>query len=127
MAVCTTRPMALSPLSQGVLSVGLSRGCYSALYWRSQRNFLQDVHHGTLAGVQGPRRGSKHRAPMVLPARGPATIIVIASHLDGTGRLSLPAGLKRYRCKAQACKRTFNDLTGTLLDGSKRSVMHWIL
>ena len=36
-------------------------------------------------------------------------------------------GLKRYRCKEHACKRTFNDLTGTLLDGSKRSVMHWIL
>src|SRR5215471_10280276 len=36
-------------------------------------------------------------------------------------------GLKRYRCKEQGCKRTFNDLTGTLLDGSKRSLMHWIL
>src|SRR5437660_5825254 len=36
-------------------------------------------------------------------------------------------GLKRYRCKEKACKRTFNDLTGTLLDGSKRSLMHWIL
>src|SRR5438132_4799954 len=36
-------------------------------------------------------------------------------------------GLKRYRCKEQACKRTFNDLTGTLLDGSKRSVLHWML
>ena len=36
-------------------------------------------------------------------------------------------GLKRYRCKEQGGKRTFNDLTGTLLDGSKRSVMHWIL
>src|SRR5687767_7375779 len=36
-------------------------------------------------------------------------------------------GLQRYRCKEQACKRTFNDLTGTLLDGSKRSVMQWIL
>ena len=34
---------------------------------------------------------------------------------------------QRYRCKEKACKRTFNDLTGTLLDGSKRSVMHWIL
>jgi hypothetical protein len=32
-------------------------------------------------------------------------------------------GLKRYRCQEQACKRTCNDLTGTLLDGSKRSVM----
>jgi transposase-like protein len=30
-------------------------------------------------------------------------------------------GLKRYRCQEKACKRTFNDLTGTLLDGSKRS------
>jgi transposase len=36
-------------------------------------------------------------------------------------------GLKRYRCKEQGCKRTFNDLTGTLLDGSKRSMMHWML
>jgi len=36
-------------------------------------------------------------------------------------------GLKRYRCKEKGCKRTFNDLTGTLLDGSKRSVMHWML
>jgi hypothetical protein len=35
--------------------------------------------------------------------------------------------LKRYRCKENACKRTFNDLTGTLLDGSKRSGMHGIL
>jgi ISXO2 transposase-like protein len=35
--------------------------------------------------------------------------------------------LKRYRCKEQGCKRTFHDLTGTLLDGSKRSVMHWML
>jgi hypothetical protein len=29
--------------------------------------------------------------------------------------------------KEHACKRTFNDLTGTLLDSSKRSLMHWIL
>src|SRR3954471_10433963 len=36
-------------------------------------------------------------------------------------------GLKRYRCKEKGCKRTFNDLTGTLLDGSKRSLAHWIL
>src|SRR5262245_55843171 len=36
-------------------------------------------------------------------------------------------GLQRYRCKEKGCKRTFNDLTGTLLDGSKRSVVHWIL
>jgi transposase-like protein len=36
-------------------------------------------------------------------------------------------GLKRYRCKEKGCQRTFNDLTGTLLGGSKRSVMHWIL
>jgi transposase-like protein len=36
-------------------------------------------------------------------------------------------GLQRYRCKAQGCKRTFNDLTGTLLDGRKRSLAHGIL
>jgi len=34
-------------------------------------------------------------------------------------------GLKRYRCKA--CRRTFNDLTQTLLAQSKRSLAHWLL
>ena len=36
-------------------------------------------------------------------------------------------GLKRYRCKDKDCKRTFNDLTNTLLHQSKRSLSHWIL
>ncbi|MDH3601225.1 MAG: hypothetical protein OEU26_16520 [Candidatus Tectomicrobia bacterium] len=36
-------------------------------------------------------------------------------------------GLKRYRCKEKGCQRTFHDLTGTLLDCSKRSLSHWIL
>jgi len=36
-------------------------------------------------------------------------------------------GLKRYRCKEKGCKRTFNDLTATLLHRSKRSLPHWIL
>jgi hypothetical protein len=35
--------------------------------------------------------------------------------------------LRRDRCKDKGCKRTFNDLTGTLLDGSKRSLPSWIL
>ena len=43
------------------------------------------------------------------------------------GKYHAQPGLKRYRCKAKSCQRTFNDLTGTLLDGSKRSLMHWIL
>jgi hypothetical protein len=34
-------------------------------------------------------------------------------------------GLKRYRCKA--CRRTFNDLTQTLLAQSKQALSHWIL
>jgi transposase-like protein len=36
-------------------------------------------------------------------------------------------GLQRDRCKEKGCKRTFNDLTGTLLDGRKRSLRQWIL
>ena len=36
-------------------------------------------------------------------------------------------GLQRYRGQEQGCKRTVNDRTGTLLDGSKRAVMHWML
>ena len=34
-------------------------------------------------------------------------------------------GCKRYWCNG--CKRTFNDLTDTLLHQSKRSLPHWIL
>src|SRR5215831_10006030 len=50
------------------------------------------------------------------------------SHNVGAwGTYHYQPGLKRYRCKEKGCKRTFNDLTGTLLDGSKRSVMHWML
>jgi transposase-like protein len=36
-------------------------------------------------------------------------------------------GLQRYRWKEKDCNRTCNDLTGTLLDGSQRSLMHWML
>src|SRR4029450_5040901 len=36
-------------------------------------------------------------------------------------------GLQRYRCQEQDGKHTFHALTGTRLDGSKRSVMHWML
>jgi transposase-like protein len=43
------------------------------------------------------------------------------------GTYHYQTGLKRYRCKEKTCKRTFNDLTGTLLDNSKRSLPHWIL
>jgi ISXO2 transposase-like protein len=47
--------------------------------------------------------------------------------MESGGAYHYQPGLQRYRCKEKDCKRTFNDLTGTLLDGSKRSVMHWIL
>src|SRR5215831_18991305 len=50
------------------------------------------------------------------------------SHNVGSwGAYHYQPGLQRYRCKEKDYKRTFNDLTGTLLDGSKRSVMHWML
>jgi transposase-like protein len=48
-------------------------------------------------------------------------------HIGPWGTYHYQPGLKRYRCKERDCKRTFNDLTGTLLDGSKRSLAHWIL
>jgi transposase-like protein len=48
-------------------------------------------------------------------------------HVGPWGTYHYQPGLQRYRCKEQGCKRTFNDLTGTLLDGSKRSLAHWIL
>ena len=48
-------------------------------------------------------------------------------HVGPWGTYHYQPGLQRYRCKEKACKRTFNDLTGTLLDGSKRSLRHWIL
>ena len=36
-------------------------------------------------------------------------------------------GLQRYRCKAKGCKRPFQALTDTLLDGSKRSRAPFLL
>src|SRR5262249_58543020 len=48
-------------------------------------------------------------------------------HVGPWGTYHYQPGLQRYRCKAKGCKRTFNDLTGTLLDGSKRSLPHWML
>ena len=48
-------------------------------------------------------------------------------HAGPWGAYHYQPGLQRYRCKEQACKRTFNDLMGTLLDGSKRSLLYWIL
>lgn len=48
-------------------------------------------------------------------------------HVGPWGIDHAPPGLKRYRCKEPGCQRTFHALTGTLLDGRKRSVMHWML
>ena len=48
-------------------------------------------------------------------------------HVGPWGAYHYQPGLQRYRCKEQGCKRTFHALTGTLLDGSKRSVMHGML
>ena len=41
------------------------------------------------------------------------------------GHVPLPTRCKRYWCNG--CKRTFNDLTNTLLHQSKRSLAYWIL
>jgi transposase-like protein len=48
------------------------------------------------------------------------------SHDGGPwGNYHYRPGLKRYWC--HGCRRTFNDLTHTLLAQSKRSLAHWIL
>ena len=45
--------------------------------------------------------------------------------VDPWGTYHYRPGCKRYWC--HGCKRTFNDLTHTLLHRSKRSLPHWIL
>src|SRR6266853_3434911 len=45
--------------------------------------------------------------------------------VDPWGTYHYRPGGKRYGC--HGCKRTFNDLTNTLLHQSKRSLPHWIL
>ena len=45
--------------------------------------------------------------------------------VDPWGTYHYRPGCKRYWCNG--CKRTFNDLTNTLLHQSKRSLAHWIL
>src|SRR5687767_14065275 len=46
-------------------------------------------------------------------------------HIGRWGTYQYRPGCKRYWC--HSCKRTFNDLTQTLLHRSKRSLPHWIL
>src|SRR6266702_851515 len=45
--------------------------------------------------------------------------------VDPWGTYHYRPGCKRYWCNG--CKRTFNDLTHTLLHQSKRSLPHWML
>jgi transposase-like protein len=45
--------------------------------------------------------------------------------VDPWGSYHYRPGLKRYWCNG--CRRTFNDLTNTLLSQSRRSLAHWIL
>ena len=45
--------------------------------------------------------------------------------VDPWGQYHYRPGCKRYWCNG--CKRTFNDLTNTLLHQSKRSLAYWIL
>src|SRR2546426_5175138 len=45
--------------------------------------------------------------------------------VDPWGKYHYRPGCKRYWCNG--CKRTFNDLTDTLLHQSKRSLPHWVL
>jgi transposase-like protein len=45
--------------------------------------------------------------------------------VDPWGQYHYRPGCKRYWCNG--CKRTFNDLTATLLHRSKQSLPHWIL
>ena len=45
--------------------------------------------------------------------------------VDPWGQYHYRPGCKRYWCNG--CKRTFNDLTDTLLHQSKRSLAYWIL
>src|SRR5467141_423486 len=45
--------------------------------------------------------------------------------IDPWGTYHYRPGCKRYWCNG--CRRTFNDLTATLLHRSKRSLPHWIL
>ena len=50
----------------------------------------------------------------------------LSHHVGPGGKYHYQTGLKRYRWKEKTCTRTFNDLTGTVLDNSKRSRSHWI-
>src|SRR5262244_4645753 len=82
MAVGTIRPIALSHLSQEVLSLVISRRCRSALYGCWLHNFLPEVSHGSLARAQVLSWHSQCRAWGALRARGPLTSNSILPELD---------------------------------------------
>src|SRR4029453_4347488 len=48
-----------------------------------------------------------------------------SNEVDPWGQYHYRPGCQRYRC--QGCKRTFNDLTATLLHQSSRPLAYWIL
>ena len=115
--------------------------------WRELETELRDgLRHRLMAKAAGKRLlpGPKATAPALDPTGGrrlETQVMLCAGrppyplqcprcqslNVGSWGTYHAQPGLKRYRCKEKGCKRTFNDLTGTLLDGSKRSLAHWIL
>src|SRR5258706_1978271 len=80
----TIKPIALSHFLQEVLSLVISRRCHSALYWRSQRNFLPEVSPGSLARVQVHWQHSECGASRALRARGSPTSNLILHELNSS-------------------------------------------
>ena len=108
---------------------------------------------GGSGGVRS--RGAGAQMPFVFPIRSPMPVLSYVHHLfnvdqchayihtlrwkdrplqcpqcqsqdvDPWGTYHYRPGCKRYWCNG--CKRTFNDLTNTVLHQSKRSLPHWIL
>src|SRR5262249_44554049 len=78
------RPIALSHLSQELLSLVICRRCRSALYGCWVRNFLPEVSPGSLTRVQVLGRHSGCRAWGALRARGSPTSNSILPELNSS-------------------------------------------
>src|SRR4029434_5727574 len=133
MMLGTIRPIALSHLSQELLSLVISRRCRSALYGCWLHNFLPEVSPGSLARVQVLGRHSGCRAWGALRARGSPLSYSILSEfgsalmVQGLGRLEVDHQLKLRRLLHGQVRRLgpFEDLVH--IDGSAAPQVRHVL
>src|SRR2546427_13166122 len=119
----TIKPIALSHFFQEFLSLVISRRCHSALYWRSQRNFLPEVSPGALSlACKSIVSTLSAGHPRHCEREDHQTLALFYSELDsslssnGTWH---PSGGPWQQLHCTACESYFLETHGTPLHGKR--------